>query len=203
MRFDPRETVLVDVDTQVDFVEPAGALYVPRAEMLKPNFARLVEAARGRGLTIVASADAHPADDPEFTVFPPHCLAGSAGQKRVSETEPDRSFVIAIDGTAPREARDRGATIVLEKVACDLFTNPAADRVLRETQAKTAIVFGVALDYCVRAAALGLRARGYETVLVRDATEPVTREGGEETERELERAGVRFASTEEIVRALA
>ncbi len=200
MRLDPARTVLVDVDTQVDFVEPDGALYVPGAEKCKDNFARLLAAARRNSVLVIASADAHAGDDPEFAQFPPHCVVGTPGQRRVIETEPSISTVVSVDGDLPR-ARERGATLVLEKVQFDLFTNPAADRLFEESGVKTAVVFGVALDYCVRAAALGLRERGYETLLVRDATEPVTAEGGMRTEVELARAGVRFASTEEIVSA--
>lgn len=197
---DPKDTVFVDVDTQVDFVEPDGALYVPGAERLKPAFARLLAAANGSGRPIVASADAHPPNDPEFATFPPHCLAGSEGQKRVPETEPASARTIGVDG---EEAGGEGATIILEKVKFDLFTNPAAESVLAESGAKTAIVFGVALDYCVRAAALGLRERGYDTLLVRDATAPVTEEGGARVEAELREAGVVFTTTDEVVAAFA
>ena len=198
---DPGTTVFVDVDTQVDFVEPTGALYVPGAELLKPAFARLVAAASEHASAIVASADAHPEGDPEFEVFPPHCLAGTPGQRRVPETAPASPRVIAVDGSDSEGGAS--GTVVLEKVAFDLFTNPSAERVLAETGAKTAVVFGVALDYCVRAAALGLRERGYETIVVRDATAPVTAEGGERAESELREAGVRFATTDEVVAALA
>jgi nicotinamidase/pyrazinamidase len=201
MRLDPRDTVFVDVDTQVDFVEPTGALYVPSAETLKPSFARLAEAARARGVPYVASSDAHAPDDPEFQVFPPHCVAGTPGQLRVPETQLSGATVVPLDGALPGEL-DLGAPIELQKVAFDLFTNPSAEKVLEATGAKTAVVFGVALDYCVRAAALGLRARGYDTVLVRDATAPVTAEGGASTEVELREAGVRFASTDEVLAAL-
>jgi nicotinamidase/pyrazinamidase len=199
MRLDPKSTVLVDVDTQVDFVEPEGALYVPGAEKLKGNFAKLIAKARERGVLVVASADAHTPNDPEFAQFPPHCLAGSPGARRVPETEPERARVVSVDGEATASA---ASTVVLEKVKFDLFTNPAADRIFEESGAETAVVFGLALDYCVRAAALGLRERGYDTVLVRDATEPVTPEGGVRTEAELVKAGVRFASTADVVAAL-
>jgi nicotinamidase/pyrazinamidase len=202
MRLDPKDTVLVDVDTQVDFVEPGGALYVPAAEKLKPNFAKLVRAAHDAGVPIVASADAHADDDPEFSVFPPHCLAGSPGARRVPETQPAREVIVDLEGRMPNTI-PAGATIVLEKVKFDLFTNPSADRVLEATGARTAVVFGVALDYCVRAAALGLRERGYDTVVVRDATEFVAPESGHKAEAEMREAGVRFASTEEVVAALA
>jgi len=198
LAIDPLQTVFVDVDTQVDFVEPSGALYVPSAETLKPAFARLLAAARRHDRPVVASADAHQADDPEFANFPPHCLADTLGARRVPETEPVQARVIAADG---EDERGGGDTTVLEKQTFDLFSNPAATQVFEDLGAKTAIVFGVALDYCVRAASLGLRERGYETVLVRDATAPVTPEGGEKAEAELRAAGVIFASTDDVVTA--
>jgi len=198
---DRRATVLVDVDTQVDFVEPGGALYVPAADTLQPAFARLIRAARETDVPVVASADAHVAGDPELERFPPHCMAGTPGQRRVAATAPERAWVVAADGT-PRDERAPGATAVLEKTTFDLFDNPAAEGVLRDTGAGVAVVFGVALDFCVRAAALGLGARGYETVLVADATAPVTEAGGAQAAAELREAGVRFATTDAVVEAL-
>ena len=195
---EPSDTVFVDVDTQVDFVEPSGALYVPTAETLKPAFLRLLDAARRHGRPVVASADAHPKGDPEFAVFPPHCLAGSSGAQRVAETDPGDARVISADG---ERVRGDGATTLLEKQTFDLFDNPAATGVFAALGVKTAVVFGVALDYCVRAAALGLVERGYQTIVVRDATAPVTREGGEATAAELTAAGVRFMSTDDVVQA--
>ena len=40
------KTVFVDVDTQIDFLFPAGALYVPGAEALVPKIAALNRYAR-------------------------------------------------------------------------------------------------------------------------------------------------------------
>lgn len=201
MRIDPSSTVFIDIDTQVDFVEPHGALYVSGAEQLKPRFFRLIQAARRHSIPVVASADAHAPDDPEFEVFPPHCVAGTPGQQRIPETVPERATVVPAEG-GYSPSPDADVTWVLEKVTFDFFSNPDAERVVSDTGAKTAFVFGLALDYCVRAAALGLRERGYETVLIRDATAPVTAEGGERALEELEAAGVRFATTDEVLAAL-
>lgn len=196
---DPRRVVFIDVDTQVDFVEPEGALYVPGAEGLKPAFTSLLEAAADRGSKVIASADAHGPEDPEFEQFPPHCVTGTPGQKFIPETEPESARIISVDG----EERTKGKTIVLEKVKFDLFANPFADRALEEAEAHTAVVFGLALDFCVRAAALGLRRRGFDTIVVSDATLPVTPEGGQKAEAELREAGVVFQTVEEVVESLA
>jgi nicotinamidase-related amidase len=63
-------TVLWDVDTQIDFVEPGGKLYFDGAEKTKPAMARLVEAARAADIVHVASCDQHELSDPEISEEP-------------------------------------------------------------------------------------------------------------------------------------
>ena len=79
--------VFVDIDTQRDFLEPSGALYVAGSQEILPNLERLTRFAQTHRIPILATACAHSADDPELTQFPPHCMAGTEGQKRVSETD--------------------------------------------------------------------------------------------------------------------
>ena len=62
------KTVFVDVDTQIDFLYPAGALYVPGAEALLPVLARLNQYAAAQSIPVLSTMDAHLEDDPEFTV---------------------------------------------------------------------------------------------------------------------------------------
>ena len=76
--------VFVDVDTQRDFLDPDGALYVPGSVAIRPNLARLTALARARRVPILASSCAHEAGDAEFADFPPHCLIGTPGQTRVA-----------------------------------------------------------------------------------------------------------------------
>src|SRR5438105_11001313 len=75
---------------------PEGKLYVPGAEETAPAMARLVAAARAAGLTHVASADDHELTDPEISdepdfrnTYPPHCLRGTRGARKIPETEQD------------------------------------------------------------------------------------------------------------------
>src|SRR4051795_11109241 len=95
--------ILWDVDTQVDFMLPHGKLYVPGAEQTAPAMARLVAAAREAGLTHVASADDHELTDPELagdpdfrSTFPPHCLRGTRGARKVPETDQDDPLPISL-----------------------------------------------------------------------------------------------------------
>ena len=78
--------VFFDVDTQLDFMRPTGKLPVPEAEQIVPNLARLMNWARENDLPVISTADAHQPDDPEFKIWPPHCVIGTAGQGRIPET---------------------------------------------------------------------------------------------------------------------
>ncbi|MBX6316059.1 MAG: isochorismatase family protein, partial [Isosphaeraceae bacterium] len=75
--------VFVDIDTQRDFLEPTGALYVPGSSAILPQLARLTACARDRLIPVLATACAHRLDDPDPEPFPPHCLVGTPGQGRV------------------------------------------------------------------------------------------------------------------------
>ena len=86
--------VFVDVDTQRDFLEPGGALFIPGSEAILPNLARLADFARERGIPVVATACAHTLDEEEPEPFPPHCLVGTRGQGRVEATDCPETRVI-------------------------------------------------------------------------------------------------------------
>lgn len=87
----------------------------------------------------------------------------------------------------------------MEKPKLDMFSSPHAARLL-SVLPREAVVFGVATDYCVRLAALGLRRRGYKVTVVSDAIAGVDPAGTRKALAEMRRAGVRFASTRAITR---
>lgn len=191
------EYLFVDIDTQFDFMSPEGNLYVPGAEKIKPQLKALIEHAQEHNIPILASADAHAPDDPEFEAFPPHCIQNTAGQAKIdatavqnSVTLPNREVELDLDGVNH---------VVLEKTIFDVFGNPNTEKVLEYLKPQSTVVFGVATDYCVKAAALGLRARGYDVIVVDDAIRAVTPEGEAHALEEMQAAGVRFQSSNEIL----
>lgn len=181
--------VLIDVDTQHDFCDPRGALYVPGADALAPAFRALVARATDTGTPIVASVDSHAFDAWEFAGaprrgpngeqpnFPPHCVKGTAGWLKVEGTLPARSRFVPNVPVAELPVAD---AILLEKEVYSLFANPNAPAVLERLAAERYIVFGVATDYCVRAAVLGLREHDprAEVLLVEDAIAAVDATAG-------------------------
>jgi nicotinamidase/pyrazinamidase len=194
----------MDLDTQRDFMLPGGGLYVPGAERIIPRLRRLFDFARRHGITIVSSADAHTPDDPEFRQFPPHCVQGTEGQKKIDETLLPRPVTIenrVVDRNVLELIR-KYQQVILQKQALDVFTNPMTDRLIRALPQR-AVVFGVTTEYCVRHACAGLRRLGVKTVLVTDAICALAPGSGESALAEMERAGVEFITAEMLLTAQA
>ena len=194
-------TIFWDVDTQVDFLHPGGKLYVPGAEKILPNLGRLTCWAKEHNILIVASADAHREGDEEFAQYPPHCLVGTPGQKKVPETLLDTPAVIP-NRSAPLPA-DPAMTgqVILEKQKFDVFTNPNTEALLERLGRNVEItLYGVVTEICVAAAARGLLGRGYRLRLVRDAVQHLDESKARALLEEVERGGGRLVTTDEVVR---
>ena len=84
---DKNKILFIDIDTQNDFMFKEGNLYVPDAERIIENLKKLTEFAYRNNIPIFSSVDSHTQDDPEFKQFPPHCIKGTVGQKKIKETE--------------------------------------------------------------------------------------------------------------------
>jgi nicotinamidase/pyrazinamidase len=194
------QLVFFDIDTQVDFMAPEGSLYVRGAELLVPNLVRLMSFARDHGIPVISSADAHARDDPEFAIWPPHCVMGTAGQRRIPETQLADAVIIPSQPGAFVPPASWPAQMILEKAAYDTAANPNFDAVLRALGPRRAVVFGVATEYCVRADVLSLRERGFPVDLVVDAIQAITEEGGRKALEEMTAAGARLVNTESACR---
>jgi len=192
-----RDAGFLDIDTQFDFMEPGGKLHAKGAEALKPNLAKLVSLARELGIPIVSSVDAHSESDPEFSQYPPHCLKGTPGQKKLAETLTGNEVFVPSQRTKPLPD-PRKAHVVLEKQVFPLFGNQNADEILKATGARTFFVFGVVTEVCVKAAVLGLLERGYDVRVVEDAIWPIDARNGEAAKKLFREKGARFLATDEV-----
>jgi nicotinamidase/pyrazinamidase len=152
------KTVFFDIDTQIDFMYPAGALYVPGAETVLGTIADL----NRRAPLVISTMCTHSEDDPEFRVYPHHCVAGTVGQlKPVILLREKRS-------TIPSRA-DGVEQIILEKQELDCFSNPHLMPLLGELNADRYVVYGVVTEICVKFAAFGLLKTGKRVEIVTDA----------------------------------
>jgi nicotinamidase/pyrazinamidase len=199
--------ILWDVDTQVDFVLPHGKLYVPGAEETVPAMRGLVEAARAAGIVHVASADDHELTDAELseqadysTTYPPHCLRGTRGARKIPETEQEDPVPITLE-LLPERYLD-GREFLLLKKSFDVFTNPNAEWLLERLDPDEVILFGVATDVCDDAAIRGLLRRGRAVTFVEDASRGLDEERTAACTAAWREGGVRFATADEVVAGL-
>jgi nicotinamidase-related amidase len=162
------KTVYFDVDTQYDFMTPAGALAVPGAARLIPAIAALNQSAWDRGIQVVSTTDTHFENDPEFKIWPAHCVAGTWGQLKPEPTLNRARCVVA--NRAGAEIADAPQYLV-EKQTNDCFTNVNLPALLDRLGAERYVVYGVVTEYCVRCAVMGLLGTGRRVELVTDAIE--------------------------------
>ena len=192
------EMIFVDVDTQVDFMLPTGKLYVTGAEQLIPNLAKLMTWAREHNIPVLSTADAHTPDDPEFAQWPPHCVVGTPGQRRIPETQSPDAVIVPNRPDAFVPGTTWPSQIIIEKPDYFSTTNPNFETILKALGPRRFVVFGVATEYCVQADALALRQRGLTVDLVTDAIKPITEKGGRKAIEAMVAAGVRLVTIADV-----
>jgi nicotinamidase-related amidase len=173
--------VLVDVDTQVDLIFTEYLRYYPFEEsngadyplnQLLSRFRRLTAWARVRGIPVISTALTQrydlTADEGSFTGL---CREGAPGQSKIRFTLLPSRITFGPENRLdlPRHILADYQQIIFEKRVFDPFTQPRADRLLTELKAEEYIVFGMGLEWGVKATVLGLLARRKKVILVRDA----------------------------------
>jgi nicotinamidase/pyrazinamidase len=181
------KTVFFDIDTQLDFLYPSGALYVPKAERILPAVVHLNHFAAQHGLPVVSTTDAHCEDDVEFKTWPKHCVAGTIGQHKPHSTllhkrvvVPNRDHPLTIEGAHQ---------IIVEKQTVDVFATVNIGRIIELLPADRYVLYGVVTEICVLHAARGLLKTGKPLVVVTDAIEGLNPEESERALAEIGAAG--------------
>jgi nicotinamidase/pyrazinamidase len=138
--------VYFDIDTQIDFLFPSGALYVPGAERLVPTLAAL----NRKAPVLISTMCEHTEDDPEFQIYPPHCVAGTVGQLKPSAL------------MVPNQ-------IIFAKRELNAFANPRLESLLQTIEADAYVVYGVVTEICVQFVAEKLLTFGKPVTIVSDS----------------------------------
>lgn len=188
-----RKVIFWEVDTQADFMLPEGKLYVPGAEKLLPNIRKLTDAARQGRVFLVSHGCFHTIDDPEFAMFPRHCVKGTTGAAFVPQALTEKVIPVPNEPTAvlPHDL-SQYQQILLEKQTLDIFESRHAARLVERLERDAEfVVFGVVTEYCVRLAAKGLLRRGRRVSVVEDAIETLNPEDGARAISELHSLGAK------------
>lgn len=201
--------LFVDIDTQNDFMDPNGALYVAGALKLIPNFNKLLDCATEvKDNFLIGSMDTHNFQSREFEEnggpFPPHCVKGTWGWCKYYGLLSPRSRVL-YDGLKFEDVaaifRTNCSAMYFEKDANSIFESYSFLVFMKRiwNLAPEIYVFGLATEYCVKCAAIGFLEYGYKVNVVTDAIAPVTAQGGLNTLEEFRSLGIKLVTTQDVI----
>jgi nicotinamidase-related amidase len=182
---------LIIVDVQVDFC-PGGRLPVPRGDGIIPVLNRYIDLFERVRARVFATRDWHPPNHISFEErggpWPAHCVQGSDGARFHPDLRlPEDVIVIS-------KATDQ------ERESYSGFDGTELDADLRKNGVRRVFVGGLATDYCVKNTVLdGLR-RGFDVVLLIDATKGIDRVSGDSKRaiREMTSKGARTAAFSDL-----
>jgi nicotinamidase/pyrazinamidase len=207
-------TVFWDVDTQFDFMQPQGKLYVPGAETIIPKVSEARRFALENGYSMIANIDWHSPDNDEISdtpdfkqTFPPHCMAGDPGSERVGFLGKLPMEYVQIDRMSTEALRKLTAKeqfhIVIRKNSLDVFSNPNTDTLVELIAPKKVVVFGVALEFCVYYVVRGLsRFSGIRLCLPKDVVKGLGVRPEQEILDEFQHKGVEITELSDLKRNL-
>lgn len=171
---DPAVTALVVIDMQRDFLEPGGfgeALGndVGRLSGIVPAVRRLLAAFRASGLPVFHTVEGH---RPDLSDCPPAKRAKGAPGLRIGDPGPmGRILILGEHGNAPIEACvPRPGERVIAKPGKGAFYRTDLEAELTARGITTVVLCGVTAEVCVQTTAREACDRGFEVILVEDAT---------------------------------
>jgi nicotinamidase-related amidase len=172
--FDPARTALVMIDMQRDFVEPGGfgeslGNDVSRLAAVVPPAIELLGWARSRGLLVVHTREAHRAD---LSDCPPAKRLRGAPSMRIGDPGPMGRILIDgepgagfVDGLEPLAGE-----IEVVKPGKGAFYNTTLTHSLVSRRITRLIFGGVTTEVCVQTTMREANDRGYDALLVEEAT---------------------------------
>jgi nicotinamidase/pyrazinamidase len=199
-----------DVDTQYDLMRPEGRLYVPGAEGIIDNVSKARRFALDNGYSMLASTDWHQDGNPEISntpdfksTFPTHCMAGKPGSERVGylgnlpiNIVPNK---LASNTDLLKLAGLEQFHIAIRKEELDIFTNPNTATLIGILKPESVVIFGVALDLCLRMVVEGLlKIGGMKLYLLRDAVKSLGLKADKDVLAKLKSKGVEITSVADL-----
>jgi len=132
------------IDMLRGFLEEGHPLYCgDEARRIIPNMQRLLEQELAQGSKVFFICDHHTPDDPEFKMFPPHCIEGTAEAEVI-----------------PELAKYPGEVIPKQRYSG--FFNTTLEEKLNKLKPEKVVVCGVLTNICIMHTVADARNRDYE-----------------------------------------
>jgi len=193
-----RRQILVDIDTQKDFLLAGGKACIGNHRRVLAHIRRVMAWARFKNIPIISTAEVHSNHNSESKVG--YCLDGTDGQKKIRYTLFNNRLSFPADGCTdlPRDMLRRYRQVILHKRCVDPFDEPRIDRLLSEVRANEFILIGTSLEGAIVATALGLLQRGKKVTIVIDAVGSHNKREAKLALRKMETKGAKLIETKKL-----
>lgn len=173
--FPPGKTALVVIDMQRDFIEPGGfgaALGndVSRLLAIVPTVAALLALFRAKGWPVIHTREAHL---PDLSDCPPAKISRGDASPRIGEVGPMGRLLVrgeAGNQILPALAPVAGERVV-DKPGKGMFWATGLHEAMQAEGISHLIFAGVTTEVCVQTSMREANDRGYDCLLITDATE--------------------------------
>lgn len=194
-----RRHLLVDIDTQRDFLLAEGNACVKNHSEVLANIRRIMAWARREHVPIISTAEVHPNTNGGSAVA--YCIDGTYGQKKIPYTLlSNRTSFPADDFNAlPADLWRAYRQIILHKRCADPFDEPRIERLLSDVQADEFVLIGAGTENAVKATALGLLQRGKSVRIVVDALGSHGRREARLALRKMKAKGAKLVAAKNLV----
>ncbi len=193
-----RKPILLDIDTQKDFLLAGGKACIRNHRRVLAHIRRVMAWARYQHIPVISTAEVYPNGNGDGAAG--YCVDGTEGQKKVHYTLLADRASFAADGNTdlPRDMFRRHRQVILHKRCVDPFDEPRIDRLLSELRAGEFILVGTSLEGAVKMTALGLLQRGKNVTIVVDAVGTHDKKEAELTLRKMETKGAKLIETRKL-----
>jgi nicotinamidase-related amidase len=193
-----RKQILVDIDTQKDFLLAEGKACIRNHRRVLAHIRRVMAWARSQHIPIISTAEVYPNSNGGNAAG--YCIDGTDGQKKVRYTLLKDRVSLAADGNTdlPRDMLRQHRQVILHKRCIDPFDEPRIDRLLSEVRASEFILVGASLEGAVKMTALGLLQRGKKVTVVVDAVGTHNNREAKLALRKMETKGARLIDTRKL-----
>lgn len=197
-----RRQVLIDVNTQRDFMLADGGACIRNHRRVLVHIRRMMAWARRRDVPIISTCQVYP-DGNGQNGDPHYCVDGTIGQQKIPYTLVPSRINFPADGSTdlPRDMLRRYQQVVLHKRCLDPFDEPRIDRLLSEVCAAEFILIGASAEGAVKAAALGLLQRDKRVAVIVDAVGYHDSHEAKMAFRKMEAKGARLIETRRLAGA--
>jgi nicotinamidase-related amidase len=194
-----RRQVLVDINTQKDFLLADGGACIRNHRRVLAHIRRMMAWARLKNIPTISTCEIRP-DEGGHNGDPRYCIDGTSGQRKISYTLMDNRIMFPADGSTdlPRDMLRRYQQIILQKRTEDPFDEPRIDRLLSELCAAEFILIGACAEGAVKAAALGLLQRDKRVAVIVDAVGYHDNREAKMAFRKMEAKGARLIETRRL-----